>query len=120
MHMVLLCMFTTAGGYSRNNGYFDELERRWSGHSPEQVGNAARASLYCMPRILVKFANGVARPTHRLHMISGCFAPLANYAVVNWRWARWTSGNRRSAHRPDSMQSSFSCERVCPGRMFKP
>ena len=46
LHMVLLSMFTAAGGYSKHHRYFDEFENKWSGCCPDQVLTAARASIY--------------------------------------------------------------------------
>ena len=44
--MVLLAMFSAAGGYKHNHKYFDAFEAHWQNHSPEQLLLAARVSLY--------------------------------------------------------------------------
>ena len=46
LHMVLLGMFDRAGGYKNHHRYLDDFERRWTGHDPQQVLEAACASRF--------------------------------------------------------------------------
>ena len=46
LRMVLLSMFSKAGGYKQHHRYVDDFELRWWDHCPEQVICAAKASLY--------------------------------------------------------------------------
>ena len=52
--MVLLGMFDSAGSYRSHHRYLDEFEQRWTGHDPQQVLDAASASLYAPDLVPIK------------------------------------------------------------------